>query len=598
MKKLIPVLIAIVLLAATAVNAYAATPTQIRFSAANTAVQPGDTIDFTVTMDEVADCRSAGIVLQYDSGALEFVSGQCLASNPVMADFSGGTGVFAFAEGKTVSGTIFKFTLRLKDSAAYGSYTISASATVRNSSGQIDTQVLGTSVTFSCDHTYGAWTNADADFHHRTCSNCGASQGTIHTWKDSTVTKAPTCQDEGEKTFTCADCGATKSQPIAKTDAHTYGAWENAIENNHSHTCSLCGKEESAAHTWDSGKVTKNPTCKTEGQKTYTCAACGATKSESITKTDAHTYGAWENANENNHSHACSLCGKAESAAHTWDSGKVTMKPTCKTEGQKTFSCTACGAIKSESIAKLTSHTYDSGCDTACNLCGAAREAKHQYSSKWSSDDTNHWHRCTVCGKKADSAAHIPGKEATESTPQTCTVCGYVIKAALGHRHSLAETLAFDESGHWYACSGCSQQEFTAHTFDNDCDTTCDTCDYIREVSHTMNQEWSADADSHWHECGICGHSDDHVAHIPGGEATAEAPQVCTVCGYELAAMLEVTEPAEDAEEPDEAAPQDTPAEEIRIQEEAFTFPWWLAVAALAVVGGAVTVICLVVKRK
>ncbi|UKI12820.1 MAG: hypothetical protein L6V84_00265 [Oscillospiraceae bacterium] len=42
-----------------------------------------------------------------------------------------------------------------------------------------------------------------------------------------------------------------------------------------------------------------------------------------------------------------------------------------------------------------------------------------------------HWHECSVCGDKKDVAAHIPGAEATETTPQTCTVCDYVIREVL-----------------------------------------------------------------------------------------------------------------------------------------------------------------------
>ena len=37
-------------------------------------------------------------------------------------------------------------------------------------------------------------------------------------------------------------------------------------------------------HTWDAGKVTKEPTETAEGVKTYTCTVCGATRTESIPK--------------------------------------------------------------------------------------------------------------------------------------------------------------------------------------------------------------------------------------------------------------------------------------------------------------------------
>lgn len=43
-------------------------------------------------------------------------------------------------------------------------------------------------------------------------------------------------------------------------------------------------------HSWNTGMVTKTPTCKETGVKTYTCS-CGQTKTETIAKTDTHDYG-------------------------------------------------------------------------------------------------------------------------------------------------------------------------------------------------------------------------------------------------------------------------------------------------------------------
>lgn len=57
---------------------------------------------------------------------------------------------------------------------------------------------------------------------------------------------------------------------------------------------------------------------------------------------------------------------------------------------------------------------------------------------------------------------------------------------------------------------------------------------------------WESDAVSHWQSCSGCGAKAAEAAHIPGEQATADSPQVCTVCGYELAPALgsEPTEPA------------------------------------------------------
>lgn len=56
----------------------------------------------------------------------------------------------------------------------------------------------------------------------------------------------------------------------------------------------------------------------------------------------------------------------------------------------------------------------------------------HQYSGKWTSDATNHWHECE-CGEKSDLSAHqfqwVIDREATTTATglkhQVCAICGY-----------------------------------------------------------------------------------------------------------------------------------------------------------------------------
>lgn len=56
-------------------------------------------------------------------------------------------------------------------------------------------------------------------------------------------------------------------------------------------------------------------------------------------------------------------CDETETACtdHVWDGGKVTREATCALEGEKTFTCTVCKETKTESISKLTTHTWDDG---------------------------------------------------------------------------------------------------------------------------------------------------------------------------------------------------------------------------------------------
>ena len=67
-------------------------------------------------------------------------------------------------------------------------------------------------------HDWGVWENADQTMHKRTCrrEGCGAVETADHTWDEGEVTKEPSVDEEGEKTFTCTICKGTKTEPIDK----------------------------------------------------------------------------------------------------------------------------------------------------------------------------------------------------------------------------------------------------------------------------------------------------------------------------------------------------------------------------------------------
>lgn len=272
-----------------------------------------------------------------------------------------------------------------------------------------------------------------------------------------------------------------------------------------------------------------------------------------------HKYSPWTDLGDGRHTRTCSVCNQPQTENHTWDDGKVTKPANCKEPGSKLYTCTACNATKPEEIPQSTTHTYTNDCDPDCNVCGLTRTITHKYSTKWSKDQNGHWHACTVCKLKKDEAAHTPGPEATESSAQTCTTCGYVIKAALGHKHNYATTWTTDEQGHWHACSGCDEKgDYVAHDFENACDPDCSICKYQRDVGHSFTDTWEADGEKHWHACSGCGLKQDEAVHTPGPEATETVAQTCTVCGYELAPALGGgTEPTE-AEKPAQEQNTDT----------------------------------------
>jgi DNA-directed RNA polymerase subunit RPC12/RpoP len=100
------------------------------------------------------------------------------------------------------------------------------------------------------------------------------------------------------------------------------------------YTCTICNKtnketlEKLSTHSFDAGKVSKEPTCGAEGEKTYTCTVCKQTKKERIEKLSDHSFG----------------------------KGTVTKSPTCKEPGEKTYTCSTCGETQSVVIEKTDQH--------------------------------------------------------------------------------------------------------------------------------------------------------------------------------------------------------------------------------------------------
>ena len=201
-----------------------------------------------------------------------------------------------------------------------------------------------------------------------------------------------------------------------------------------------------------------------------------------------HTYN-WTTVDESYHEQICTLCNKKTTGSHRWDSGLVTEQPTCKKAGIKTFTCKVCNGIKTEGIDRVKYHTYDNNCDAECNACGNTRNVSHQYGTGWIITETNHWYECHICGKKENLGIHTPGAAATETSAQTCTTCSYIINPALNHTHNYSNVLTNNHEGHWYACSGCSEQK-------------------------------------------------GYATHTPNATATETTAQICTVCGYVITPAL------------------------------------------------------------
>ena len=225
------------------------------------------------------------------------------------------------------------------------------------------------------------------------CKDCGKkilSGQTIaktenHSWDAGKVTTEATCTEEGEKKFTCSICGDEKTEKVSAT-----GHQHTEIRNKKEATCKEegysgdtwckdCGKKilsgqaiaKTENHSWDSGEITKEPTCKEEGEKTFTCSICGNTKTEKVSTTD-HQHMEIRNQKNPTCKEAgysgdtyCTDCGVkissgktiAKTKNHNWDGGVITTEPTCTERGEKTFTCTICGNTNTKKV-NATGHSY------------------------------------------------------------------------------------------------------------------------------------------------------------------------------------------------------------------------------------------------
>ena len=174
-----------------------------------------------------------------------------------------------------------------------------------------------------------------------------------------------------------------------------------------------------------------------------------------------------------------------------------------------------------------------------CANCTATTEpVAHTDVTAWKSDRSGHWNECSTCGYKTAVNAHTPDRDkATETTPQLCTVCGYVIAPATHPVHTwvfVAETPATcnaaGEREH-YKCT-CGQTSFKngADYYINE-DASVLTIEK-NSANHTgaPGSEWLSDSENHWQEYTCCHARANEAAHS-GGAATCTAQAVCQVCG-------------------------------------------------------------------
>ena len=149
--------------------------------------------------------------------------------------------------------------------------------------------------------------------------------------------------------------------------------------------------------------------------------------------------------------------------------------------------------LPNENTLNVTIITSDEDTTIEATRKSDASVHTHTYGA-WSNDDADHWHECTdaACTDKAGSVKDKAGHVYDDDADTTCNVCGYVrtvTPPAPVHTHTYG-AWSSDDADHWHECTDASctdkagsVKDKAGHVYDDAADTTCNVCGYVRTVT-------------------------------------------------------------------------------------------------------------------
>ena len=312
----------------------------------------------------------------------------------------------------------------------------------------------------------------------------------------------------------------------------------NGLRRSRHATLTVTYSCAAGGHKFDEGTVTTEANCTDAGCKVFTCSACGYIDVRVLAPL-GHD---WKAATCRSVK-ACQRegCGVSEGG---FDYTNHTGEPVWSyDDGGHTSRWNCCNTPDQP----YSPHIYTDDADTTCNICGYVRTVtppahEHRYGD-WSKDGTNHWHECTDadCPNREESIKDKAAHDYDNEQDTTCDTCGYERTVTPpAHEHSYGDWEK-DSDGHWQTCtqSGCNAQtEKVGHSYDDDTDTTCSVCGYERTVTPPAHEhsygDWSKDGTNHWHECtdAACPNQPESIKDTEAHVYTDDADTTCNICGY------------------------------------------------------------------
>ncbi len=237
----------------------------------------------------------------------------------------------------------------------------------------------------------------------------------------------------------------------------------------------------------------------------------------------------------------------------TWDGANVgpyfeltTTEPhihsyTRKTNDTQHWMECDCGTVQDGSLEDHKGGTATCQTKAKCSECGEeyGDYGAHNWDADWTTDSEKHWHKClnTGCTEIKDDNLHSGGS-ATCKDLAKCEFCDMAYGEPDGDNHRYSATLTWTDDEHFYECSLCSAKKDKAlHDFTDDCDETCNTCEYVRVITHAFDK-LEKDTDGHWYICSVCGVEapEGKEAHS-GGTASCKDLAKCEFCDMAYGAL-------------------------------------------------------------
>ena len=298
---------------------------------------------------------------------------------------------------------------------------------------------------------------------------------------------------------------------------------------------------------WDTGSVTKKPTCTEPGEKTFTCSICKSTKKESVPAT-GHAYAStWttdrpatcEKAgtesrhcqNENctatteqrsiaalghnwkdngDETATCTRNGCKATHTHEWDSGTITTEPTCTAPGERTYHCTyeengSCTGTKTEVVKKL-GHRYilikresptcenDGVLHYKCSRCSKTITKQDTKNPALGHDWKDNGDGTATCSREGCGKKHTHDLDSGTTTVEpTCTAAGEKEYCCTYTNCPYKKTETLEATGHKnketrnYKKPTCKYEGYTGDTYCKDCETLLSLGKVTKKFDHAWD---------------------------------------------------------------------------------------------------------------